>query len=345
MAHVCITGGAGFIGSHLADAFLARGDRVTIVDDLSTGSEDNVPAGAALHRLDVRSPEAAELVERGSGRGGIDLLVHQAAQMNVRRSVSDPVSDASINVVGSLNLLEAAARGGVGRVLFASSGGAIYGEQDVYPASEGHPTRPVSPYGVAKLAVEGYLYYYAVEQGMEAVALRYANVYGERQNPHGEAGVVSIFLETLLAGETARINGDGLQTRDYVHVSDVVRANLAAAEAELAAEVSALEAATSDRAAVGGHPVDRSVPFRVYNVGTGLETSVVELYAEIIGALGIDREPVHGPAKVGEQRRSSIDAAKIRSDLGLPEPLSLPEGLRRTAQWFRTKHAGAAPPV
>jgi UDP-glucose 4-epimerase len=310
MPSICITGGAGFIGSHLADAFLARGDRVVALDDLSTGREENVPAGAERVRLDIRSDEAAALVERG----GFDLLVHQAAQMDVRRSVADPVHDASVNVLGSLNLLEAAVRGGVGRVLFASTGGAIYGEQERHPADEDHPARPVSPYGVAKLAVERYLYYYAVEQGLEAVALRYANVYGERQNPHGEAGVVAIFCNRLLAAEPVTINGDGLQTRDYVHVSDVVRANLAAAET----------------------PLDW-VPFRTYNVGTGAETTVVDLYRHLADALGADRPALYGPAKPGEQRRSSIDASKLRRELGLPQPLPLADGLRRTAEWFRSQ--------
>ena len=317
MASICITGGAGFIGSHLTDAFLARGDRVVVLDDLSTGREENVPDGAELHRLDVRSGAAATLVEHL----GLDLLVHQAAQMDVRRSVDDPVFDASVNVLGTLNLLEAAARGGVGRVLFASTGGAIYGEQDHHPADEDHPARPVSPYGVAKLAAERYLYYYAVEKGLPSVALRYANVYGERQNPHGEAGVVAIFLDRLLSGEPARINGDGLQTRDYVHVSDVVAANLAAADAPL----DSLDG--------------EAAPFRIYNMGTGIETSVVALYRHLAEALGTDRPPVHGPAKPGEQRRSSIDAARLRRDLGLPGPLPLAEGLRRTADWVRRRAA------
>jgi UDP-glucose 4-epimerase len=308
---ICITGGAGFIGSHLADAFLARGDQVVVLDDLSTGRLENLPEGAELHRLDIRSEEAATLIEQW----GFDLLVHEAAQMDVRRSVADPVFDASVNVLGTLNLLEAAVRGGVGRVLFASTGGAIYGEQDRHPADEDHPARPVSPYGVAKLAVERYLYYYAVEKGLPAVALRYANVYGERQNPHGEAGVVAIFLSRLLAGEQATINGDGLQTRDYVHVSDVVRANLAAAEAELG----------------------EGVPFRIYNVGTAVETTVTELYRHLAAAVGTDRPPVHGPAKPGEQRRSSVDPGRIQRDLGVPEPLPLEEGVRRTADWFRTQ--------
>ncbi len=314
---ICITGGAGFIGSHLAEAFAGRGARVTVIDDLSTGRAENVPAGVELRRLDVRSREAAELV----AGGGFDLLVHEAAQVDVRRSVADPADDASINVLGSLNLLEAAARGGVPRVLFASTGGAVYGEQEVHPASEDHPVRPVSPYGVAKHAVERYLFYFAVERGLEAVALRYANVYGERQNPHGEAGVVAIFLDRMLAGRTVTIHGDGLQTRDYVHVSDVVRANLAAADADLAGG--------------SGGP-----PFRIYNVGTGVETSVVELYHRLARAAGSDREAIHGPAKAGEQRRSSIDPALAQRELGVPSPLPLDEGLERTAAWFAERARG-----
>lgn len=306
---IVLTGGAGFIGSHLADAFVERGHRVVVIDDLSSGRRENL-AGAGeeieLHRLDVRSAAAARVVEES----GAALLVHQAAQIDVRRSVADPVFDAEVNVVGSLNLFEAARRGGVRQVLFASTGGAIYGEQDVHPASEEHPARPVSPYGAAKLAVERYLYYYAVEHGIDAACLRYANVYGERQNPHGEAGVVAIFLERLLSGETATIHGDGGQTRDYVHVSDVVAANLAAVGRE---------------------------GFHVWNVGTGVETSVVELYREIARALGKDQPPHHGPAKPGEQRRSSVDPAKGRRELGLPPALPLSEGIERTAAWFAAR--------
>jgi UDP-glucose 4-epimerase len=312
---VCITGGAGFIGSHLEEVFLAAGTRVTALDDLSTGRVENLPPGVELVRADIRSSEAA----RRLANGGFDLLVHQAAQIDVRRSVADPVADAEVNVVGSLALLEAARRGGVRRVLFASTGGAIYGEQERYPADEEHPARPVSPYGVAKLAVERYLFYYAVEHRLEAVSLRYANVYGERQNPHGEAGVVAIFLDRLLAGQRARIHGDGLQTRDYVHVSDVVRANLAAATAALAGPV----------------------PFAIFNVGTGREATVVELYRQLAAALGSDLEAEHGPAKGGEQRRSAVDPGLLQQRLGVPPPLPLEEGLRRTADWFRARRESA----
>ncbi len=303
---VCITGGAGFIGSHLADAFLAAERRVMIVDDLSGGRRENVPEGAELHVLDIRSREAADLVQ-GSG---VEVLVHHAAQMDVRRSVEDPVHDASVNLLGGLNLLEAARRGGVRQVLFASTGGAIYGEQEAFPATEEHPARPVSPYGVSKLAFERYLYYYHVAYGLDATCLRYANVYGERQNPHGEAGVVAIFLDRLLAGQTATINGSGLQTRDYVHVSDVVRANLAASGKS---------------------------GFHIYNVGTGMETSVVELYRELARAVGVNLEARHGPAKPGEQQRSCVDAGLIRRELDLPQPLPLREGFARTAAWFKER--------
>ncbi len=304
---VCITGGAGFIGSHLADAFVKEGSQVLIIDDLSSGRRENLPAEAEFHELDIRSPEAAELI----AGAGVDLLVHHAAQMDVRRSVADPVFDADVNVVGSLNLFEAARRGGVRQVLFASTGGAIYGEQEVFPAGENHPLRPVSPYGVSKLAVERYLFYYHVSCGLDVGCMRYANVYGERQNPHGEAGVVAIFLKRLLSGEVPTINGDGLQTRDYVHVSDVVKANLAATGRK---------------------------GFATYNVGTGIESSVVDLYHELKRALGLDIEPEFGPAAAGEQRRSSIDPSRLHAELGVDAPLTLAEGFKRTAAWFEARH-------
>lgn len=305
---VCITGGAGFIGSHLADAFLADGWNVLVIDDLSGGRRENVPAGVELHVLDIRSDQAARLV----ADSGAELLVHQAAQMDVRKSVADPVFDADVNIGGTLNLLEGGRRGQLKQVLFASTGGAIYGEQDTFPADESHAQRPVSPYGVSKLAVERYLFFYQQAYGLDTTCLRYANVYGERQNPHGEAGVVAIFLNRLLDDEPCTINGDGLQTRDYVHVSDVVRANLAAVGQE---------------------------GFQVFNVGTGVETTVVQLFDGLAQSLGLEREAGHGPAKPGEQRRSVVDPAKARSVLGVPAPLALSEGFERTARWFRERHA------
>ncbi len=306
-----VTGGAGFIGSHLVDALLASGRRVIVVDDLSTGRRENLPDAAELHAVDIRSGEAARVVAEGR----VDVLFHLAAQMDVRRSVADPAFDASVNVLGTLNLLRAAVAGGARQVVFASTGGAIYGEQEVFPASEEHPARPLSPYGVSKLAGERYLYYFHREHGLDAVCLRYANVYGERQNPHGEAGVVAIFLDRLLAGEACTIHGDGLQTRDFVHVADVVRANLA----------------------VAGRP-----GFAIYNVGTGVETDVVELYRRIAAAVGADAEPVHGPAQPGEQRRSCVDPARLLADCALPPPAPLAEGLTATARWFRERRGAAA---
>jgi UDP-glucose 4-epimerase len=304
---ICVTGGAGFIGSHVAEALVAQGHRVIIIDDLSSGRRENVPTGAELVVLDVRSPEAAELV---AGRG-VEVLVHHAAQMDVRRSVEDPRFDADVNILGLLNLLEGARRGGVRQVVFASTGGAIYGEQEAFPATEDHPVRPLSPYGVAKLASERYLYFYNQQYGLDATCLRYANVSGPRQNPHGEAGVVAIFLHRLLAGEQPVINGDGLQTRDYVYVSDVVAANVAAI----------------------GRP-----GFHIYNVGTGVETDVNTLFGHLHRAVGSGPAAVHGPGKAGEQLRSSISSTLLERELGIPAATPLADGLARTAEWFR-EHA------
>ena len=303
---VLVTGGAGFIGSHIVDALVEKGHRVLVLDDLSTGKAENVNAAAELHQLDIRSAEAAESIASEK----VSAIYHLAAQMDVRRSTEDPVFDASVNVLGALNLLQAAVNAGVEQVIFASTGGAIYGEQDTFPAPEGHPERPVSPYGVSKLASEKYLFYFHVQYGLNVTCLRFANVYGERQNPHGEAGVVAIFMNRLLGGETPVINGDGLQTRDYIHVSDVVAANVAAL----------------------GRP-----GFHIYNVGTGIETDVVELYREIASALGGDREVNHGPGMPGEQRRSSVDATLLRSELGVPVPIPFSEGIARTADWFKNR--------
>jgi UDP-glucose 4-epimerase len=306
---ICVTGGAGFIGSHVADALVSEGHRVIILDDLSSGRRSNVPSGAELEVLDIRAPQAADLiVDRG-----VEVLVHHAAQMDVRRSVENPAFDADVNILGLINLLEAARRGQVRQVLFASTGGAIYGEQDVHPADESHPARPVSPYGVAKLASERYLYFYHHAYGIDATCLRYANVYGPRQNPHGEAGVVAIFLHRLLADEQPVINGDGSQTRDYVDVRDVVRANVAA---------------------VGRHG------FHIFNVGTAIETDVNTLFAELHRAIGCGPDAVHGPGKAGEQLRSSISSALLERELGVTVSTPLAEGLARTAEWFRA-HAGS----
>jgi UDP-glucose 4-epimerase len=302
--HVLITGGAGFIGSHLADAFIERGDRVTIIDNLSGGHRRNLNPAAEFHQLDIRDAAAGDLIRSLKP----DVISHHAAQMDVRKSVEDPAADADVNVVGTLRLLEAAADAGVKRVVFASTGGAIYGEPVEVPQGEGHPTAPLSPYGCAKLAVEHYLHYFRVVRGLSAVVLRYANVYGPRQNAHGEAGVVAIFAGRLLEGQSIVINGNGAQTRDFVYVSDVVAANLAASEADWQGE---------------------------YNVGTGVETSINELCEALAAAAGTGAAAAHGEAKAGEQMRSVLDGTRLRALAGLPEPVTLRDGLDATLQWIR----------
>jgi UDP-glucose 4-epimerase len=308
---ILVTGGAGFIASHVADAFLAAGHEVAILDDLSSGRHENVNPRAKFHHLDVQAPEVATVFRELRP----EVLCHHAAQMDVRRSVADPVFDARVNIVGLLNLLEQGRQHGLRRVLFASTGGAIYGEQDVYPAPETHPTQPLSPYGVAKLASERYLYFYQQAYGVSFAALRYANVYGPRQNPHGEAGVVAIFSEKFLRGEEPIINGDGTQTRDYIFVDDIVRANLAALTASFSGMI---------------------------NLGTGIETDVNVLFRRV-RALCDSRAPErHGPAKPGEQRRSVIDSSLAAKVLGWRPQVELKEGLRRTVAYFRERVGGPA---
>ena len=306
--HVVVTGGAGFIGSNIADAYLARGWRVTIIDNLITGKPRNVDPRADFHQLDIRDQAAADLIRELKP----DVISHHAAQMDVRKSVDDPAADADVNVIGTLRLLEAAVDAAVKRVIFASTGGAIYGEPVEVPQTETHPLNPLSPYGCAKLAVERYLNYYRVVRGLSSVALRYANVYGPRQNAHGEAGVVAIFAGKILDRQQATINGSGEQTRDFVYVDDVVAANLAASDAEWQGE---------------------------YNVGTGVETTINELYDSLASIAGVDAPAVHAPAKEGEQLRSVLDGSRLRKLANLPERKPLSEGLKETFAWFAKEHA------
>ena len=306
--HVLITGGAGFIGSHIADACLARGWRVSIIDNLSTGDRANVNPRAALHEVDIRDPNAAALIEELKP----DIVSHHAAQMNVRRSLADPAFDADVNVVGSVRLLQASVNARVKRFIFASSGGAIYGDPVRVPQDEDHPLAPISPYGCAKLAVEHYLHYFRTVHDLSCVALRYANVYGPRQNAAGEAGVVAIFAGALLRGDAVTINGSGEQTRDYVHVSDVVAANVAAV----------------DGAWQGS-----------FNVGTGMETTVNALYAAMAARVEDAPPPLHGPAVAGEQMRSVLDGTRLRALVNLPAPVKLSDGLASTMEWFRATRA------
>jgi UDP-glucose 4-epimerase len=303
---VLVTGGAGFIGSHVADAFVAAGHEVWALDDLSTGRRENIGPGVRLVVADIGTPQAARLVENER----FEVICHLAAQMDVRRSVADPGFDAKVNIGGLITLLEAARKVPVRKVVFSSTGGAIYGEQEVFPAPESHPTRPVSPYGVSKAAGELYLGYYRAQYGLASVSLRYANVYGPRQNPHGEAGVVAIFSERLLAGEPCTIHGTGRQTRDFVFGPDVARANLLAAERDLEGPI---------------------------NIGTGVETDVNRLYALLARAAGSTAAARQGEAKPGEQLRSSVDPRRAAELLGWRPTVGLEEGLRTTVEWFRSR--------
>lgn len=301
---IIVTGGAGFIASHIADAYLERGHDVHIFDDLSTGHKDNLNPKATFHTIDIADAKAARLLEEIKP----DALSHHAAQMDVRHSVADPTFDARVNIIGFINLLEGCKNAGVKKVIFASSGGAVYGEQELFPAPESHVTQPASPYGVSKRAGELYLSYYHQAHGLPYIALRYANVYGPRQSSQGEAGVVAIFLSLLLAGKTPLINGDGKQTRDYVYVGDVVEANLAALESSYVGPI---------------------------NIGTGIETDVVAIFKSLRDAVGSRVKARHGPAKPGEQRRSCLDNRHAGQVLDWRPQFALADGLRRTAEYYR----------
>jgi len=301
---ILITGGAGFIGSLVADAYINAGHQVVVIDDLSSGVRENLNPKAKFYQVDIRGDQIEGIFQREK----FDVMNHHAAQMDVRRSVADPKFDASVNVMGSLNLLESARKNSVKKIIFASTGGAIYGEQDSFPATENHAQKPLSPYGITKLAVENYLYYYKEVHGIPYIALRYGNVYGPRQNPFGEAGVIAIFGHKMLNGEQPLINGDGKQTRDYVYVADVVQANVLAL----------------DHAGSG-----------IFNVGTGVENDVNTVFKKLRKYLSPDCKEEHGPAKAGEQLRSVISFAKIKKELGWSPSTKLEEGLFLTAEHFK----------
>ena len=304
---ILVSGGAGFIGSHVVDAYLAANHEVVVVDDLSTGHAHNLNPAARFVRADIRDRAAvAELMARERPA----VLNHHAAQMDVRRSVADPVFDAEVNLVGLLNLLEEGRQQGLRQIIFASSGGTVYGDAQQLPAREGDPTVPLCPYGVTKLASENYLHYFAHAYGMRYVTLRYANIYGPRQDPHGEAGVIAIFIGQLLRNESPVINGTGRQTRDYVYVGDVARANLLA--------------------------LDRDVNGPV-NIGTGGETDVNRLFALLCTITGVQAPERHGPAKLGEQLRSALDPSRARAVLGWEASVPLADGLAKTVAYFRQR--------
>ncbi|HEX4803247.1 MAG TPA: NAD-dependent epimerase/dehydratase family protein [Myxococcaceae bacterium] len=306
---VLVTGGAGFIGSHVCDEFAAHGHTVAALDNLSTGSRQNLSSRIPLIELDIRATEAADYIAKEKP----DVICHLAAQMDVRKSVQDPRFDAESNILGTLNLLEAARRVGVKKFIFSSTGGAVYGEQDVFPAPETHPTRPVSPYGASKTAGELYLGYYRAQYGLNFTALRYANVYGPRQNPHGEAGVVAIFAQRLVGGERCTIFGDGGQTRDFVFGKDVARANYLAFERDYVGPV---------------------------NIGTGIETDINRIYQLLAAAAGVVLPAIHQAAKPGEQRRSCIDPSLAHRVLGWSPTVTLEDGLPQTLAFFRPATAG-----
>jgi UDP-glucose 4-epimerase len=322
MKRVLVTGGAGFIGSHVADRFLAEGHTVTIIDNLSSGRRENLPTRASFHELDVRSPEAAELVRTG----GFDVITHLAAQIDVRKSVDDPVLDAEINIVGSLNLLEAVRAGGrmpTTRVVFTSTGGAIYGDAAIPPHTEEVPKEPDSPYAIAKHSVEQYLSYYGRIHGLRAVSVRFSNVYGPRQDPHGEAGVVAIFCGRVLAGVPLTVFGDGNQTRDYVYVGDVAEAMLRAAEYH--------------------PPKSAGMNARAFNIGTGVPTSVVDLASALMEAAGRSVPVEFAPARPGELQESSLTIDKAAAELGWRPSVSLVQGLANTFAWSAQQAPTSSP--
>lgn len=307
-----VTGGAGFIGSHVVDAYLAQGMKVVIVDDLSTGHMANVNPAATFYQVDLRSPELERVFEAERP----EVVSHHAAQMSVRRSVADPLFDADVNILGSLRLLECARRHGVQRVVYISSGGAVYGEPEYLPCDEAHPVRPICQYGVSKHTVEHYLYLYHDLYGLSYQVLRYPNVYGPRQDPEGEAGVVAIFTGQMLQDEGVVINGAGNQERDFVYVEDCARANLLVLEG--------------------------SLPPGIYNLGSGRGTSVNQIFEALRDITGYARDPQHGPSKLGETSRIYLDARAAQRDFAWEPSVALEEGLRRTVDYFRNQQPDPA---
>lgn len=304
MSRVLVTGGAGFIGSHLADRLVEQGDEVIIVDDLSSGNREYLPDQAKFHQLDIQDSKTADLIIDQKP----DKIYHLAAQKNLRFSLENPAADAAINILGSLNILEAARQAGTKSIVFASTGGAIYDQQADRPTDEQALTRPLSPYGIGKLSTEHYLYMYEQVYQLPYVALRLSNVYGPRQDPKGEAGVVAIFLNAITKSETPKINGDGQQTRDYVFVDDVVNAFVAAGQ---------------------------YVKSGIFNIGTGQETSVLELWQLIAQSTRTEIVPEHGPAIAGELLASSLSSNLAKSELNWSAQTELREGIDKTVKWFK----------
>lgn len=303
MKKILVTGGAGFIGSHLVDKLIALKYKVVVIDDLSSGKKENVNKEAKFYKIDITNRKIASIFKKEN----FDYVFHLAAQKNLRKSVDDPVYDAQINILGSLNLLENCVKYKIKKFIFASTGGAIYGEAKTIPTPEGYPEQPTSPYGIAKLAVDKYLYFYHLVHKLPFISLRLANVYGPRQDPEGEAGVVAIFIDRILKNKQPIINGDGRQTRDYVYVNDVVESAMLALK----------------RNQIG-----------YYNIGTAEETSVNQLFGKIVKISQKKIKEVHGPAKQGEQQRSCLDYQKSKKELGWKPTILLNRGLKLTYFWF-----------
>ena len=303
---ILVTGGAGFIGSHVVRQLIGKHYEVHVLDNLTTGDKKAVPPEAILHKMDIRDEAVQDLWKKEQ----FDAMVHHAAQLDVRCSVEDPSFDADINIRGFLNCMEAGKSHGLKKVVFASTGGAIYGEPEYIPQDENHVLKPISPYGITKLATENYLYYYYKTYNIIPVVLRYSNVYGPGQRSDGEGGVIAIFIKLLLTGQIPVIFGDGLQTRDYVFVEDVVSANVMA--------------------------LTKNEP-GIYNIGTGIETDVNQLVDHLKVALSLDITPIHAPGRPGEQRRSVLTHQRITDELGWAPEVGLAEGLERTIQWFKSR--------
>jgi UDP-glucose 4-epimerase len=302
--NILVTGGAGFIGSQIADAYINEGHNVIIVDNMSTGVKEYINHKAKFYKIDVRDENLSRIFKENK----IDVVNHHAAQIDLRKSVEEPKFDIEVNVIGSVNLLQNAKEHGVKKFIFASTGGAIYGEHDYYPADEEHPTRPYAPYGINKLSVEKYLFYYNHVYGMNYCILRYSNVYGPRQNSHGECGVIAIFTDKILHGTEPLINGDGEQTRDYVYVGDVVKANVLAL---------------------------KTTGPKTYNVATSEETSVNYIFNKLNQFAETSFNENHGHEKKGEQRRSVLSYEKINKELGWEPKVHIEEGIKKTVEFFK----------
>lgn len=302
--NIMVTGGAGFIGSQIADKYIELGHKVVIADNMSTGNEKYINPKAKFCEIDIRDEKIGKIIKENN----IELINHHAAHINLRQSVADPKNDIDINITGSVNLFQHALNGGVKKIIFASSGGAIYGEEPPPPASEDFPVNPKSPYGINKLTIEKYLYYYYTVHNIDHVILRYANAYGPRQSTGGESGIVALFSGMLLNNRQPVINGDGNQSRDYVYVEDIVKANVLAID---------------------------STTEKIYNIGTGIETTVNYIFNKLNEITGTSFKEVHGPAKIGEQRRSVLSYERINKELNWTPETNIESGLKQTFEFFK----------